>query len=494
MWVKTLQNMSIPEEKDTVFVSPEFSRWPSLLAENKLAVRDLSGRPEVRRRLFQIARDYTQTITAEVCPDQAAENFIVTGHQPTWHHCGILAKDLTACHFAERVGGCSLHLVLDHDICDTAIVLPKCDADGFWDFDRIQIEPEQNQVPLEFRRAPHEAYVKTFVSAIADKCPEQLCNSIWSKWLDPEAYKGYRIKSVADLITHFQSKLHTGLGLDMVYLPVSRLAQSDAFVDFAASLVLNAASFAACYNNAVTRQIDDTRTNAQKTVRHLAVDESTGRTELPFWLFLPDGTRASLHVLPEKRGKVGIYANSAPDWFAHGVGGAVYEYVTDRIIENYFGIKSLRFGIATATITLPLPGGDGFARGNVPELRHRLQDAKHNPERHLEPSLLRTEPVKRLIMTKKELIRQTKSDCLPAQARKSAWSSISEVNQRLLEYTKNMVGDLERRIQILKKNEPSNAVRDHREYFFGLFPVETLGNISEALIIEERDRIAQEIR
>jgi hypothetical protein len=322
----------------------------------------------------------------------------------------------------------------------------------------------------------------------------------------------------------------------MVYLPVSRLAQSDAFIDFAASLILDAAGFAACYNNAITQQINDTRTNAQKTVRYLAVDESTGRTELPFWLLSSYGTRASLYVLAEKRDEVGIYADStqlghlAPagvqsarghlksvleqsayrlrpkavaltlfvrlflaDWFVHGVGGAVYEYVTDRIIENYFGIKGLGFGIATATVTLPLPGSDGVARDNIPDLRHRLQDAKHNPERHLEPSLLGTEPVRRLITTKKELIRQTKSDSLPAQAKKSAWSSISEINQKLLEYTENMVGDLEKKIQILKKNELSNTVRDYREYFFGLFPAETLKKISEGLIIEERDKIAQEI-
>jgi hypothetical protein len=181
------------------------------------------------------------------------------------------------------------------------------------------------------------------------------------------------------------------------------------------------------------------------------------------------------------------------DWFVHGVGGAVYEYVTDRIIENYFGIKSLRFGIATATVTLPLPGGDGVARDNIPDLRHRLQDAKHNPERHLEPSLLGTEPVRRLVTAKKELIRQTKSDCLSAQAKRSAWSSISEINQKLLGYTKNMVGDLERRIQILEKDGLSNTVRDYREFFFGLFPVEVLRKISEGLTIEERDRIAQEI-
>ncbi len=150
MFAKTLQKLSVPEEKNTLFVSPEYSSWAQLLLNNKLAIQSLPNLLESRNELLNIVRDYTQTTTGIYPFDGTAENIIVTGHQPTWHHCGILVKNSITSRFAKDIGGCSVHLVLDHDICDTAMILPKSNGDGCWYFERIEIEREQIPVPLEF--------------------------------------------------------------------------------------------------------------------------------------------------------------------------------------------------------------------------------------------------------------------------------------------------------------------------------------------------------
>ncbi len=154
MFVKTLQILCVPEEKNTIFVNPELSRWPLLLFENKRAIQNLPNLLETRRELLKIAGDYTQTIQVYTRFSDTCENIIVTGHQATWHHCGVLAKDIITSRFAHDVGGNSIHLVLDHDIFDTAVMLPKYGNDGCWHFERIEIEREEMPVPLEFRPAP----------------------------------------------------------------------------------------------------------------------------------------------------------------------------------------------------------------------------------------------------------------------------------------------------------------------------------------------------
>lgn len=166
MSVKTLQILSVPEEKDTIFVSPEYSSWPQLLLNNKFAIQSLPHLLESRSELLNIARDYTQTLTGTYFSDGNFENIIVTGHQPTWHHCGILAKNFITSMFAKDVGGCSVHLVLDHDICDTAMVLPKSNSDGCWYFQRIEVERKRTPVPLEFRAVPQTKAIEALINAV----------------------------------------------------------------------------------------------------------------------------------------------------------------------------------------------------------------------------------------------------------------------------------------------------------------------------------------
>jgi hypothetical protein len=43
------------------------------------------------------------------------------------------------------------------------------------------------------------------------------------------------------------------------------------------------------------------------------------------------------------------------DVFLHGIGGGIYDALTDRIIERYFGIPAPGYLIVSATLLLPLP-------------------------------------------------------------------------------------------------------------------------------------------
>lgn len=528
MLTETLQNLFVLKQRNIIFVSPEPSDWPSLLAENKLITENLPNRLESRGELLGIARNYTLAILDVVCPNNIPENIIATGHQAMWHHCGIWAKNLTTCQFAKDVDGRSLHLVLDHDFYDTAMVLPIRNTDGSWYFKKIEIEPKQESVPLEFRRVSQDSYIKTFINAVINAPAGQFCSDIWSKCATVKKNKISRFNNIADLITYLQCMLNVALGLDMLYLPVSKLSQSSAFINFVISIILDAASFATNYNDAITKHIDERKTDPGETVRRLAIDKTRNFTELPFWLLSANGKRTSLYVTPNKTNRITISDASTElgnldlsclnsktdqlknlleqlgyslrpkavsltlfvrlflaDWFVHGVGGVLYEPVTDYLIENYYKIKPLRFGVATCTMTSPLPNTAAFPEDNIAQLKHKLHNIKHNPDRYINESMLKKEPVASLLQTKEERIAQTKDISLPSALRKSAWSSLSIINKKLFEYAKDTAEELEKKIVESEKNKISQEVCNCREYFFGLFPVKQLRKVAESLTFTE---------
>jgi hypothetical protein len=523
MLTEILQNFSIPKEKNVIFINPELSKWSSLLAQNKLTTKNIPNRLNSRRELLTIARNYTLRII-DSCPNNISENIITTGHQATWHHCGIWSKNLTTCKFAKTVDGNSLHLVLDHDICDTAMVLPKQNTDGSWYSEKIEIELSKNSVPLEFRRLPQESSIKTFVDSVINARAGQFCSDIWSEYMALKKNKISYFNNIADLITYFQSVLNTALGLNIIYLPVSKLSESDAFINFIVSVMLDSASFAAAYNDAVTRQINELNINQRDSVQHLKLDNTTGLAELPFWLLLPNGKRTSLYVVSQKNGKIGIGTASTvlgnldstsrsgkaeqlknmlrhinyrlrpkavsltlfvrlflADWFVHGIGGSLYESVTNHMIENYYRIGPLRFGVATLTMTLPLSNNVTFPEKNISQLKHELHNIKHNPEKYIDESILEEEPVASLLQAKREEIARAKDRSLPGNERKAAWNLLFRINESLSEFAREDTKALETRIRELEKNAVSQEVGNDRKYFFGLFPEKKLRKLGESL-------------
>lgn len=519
------QYPSIPKERDTVFIHPEPSKWLTFLAENRLILnKNIYERLKSRHELLGIARDYTQTMMDWTDVSDVSKDIIATGHQATWHHCGIWAKNLATCKFAEVVDGSRLHIVLDHDICDTALVLPKLKLDGYWKAERFEIESEQEPIPLEFRRPPPKNSIKVFFDTITRERQGKLCNDIWSECLAHGVNKIPYFHSIADLITYFQSMLNFKLGLNMIYLPISKLSESEAFIDFAISIILDAFRFARTYNKAIIKQLCSSEINRRDTIPHLRFDRTKKSIQLPFWLQSTNGKRTSLCVSLERDNRIEIGNDTnvfdrldsssrigkadqlrnmlqrlgyrlrpkavsltafirlyLVDWFVHGVGGSLYEPVTDYVIENYFGTRQLKYGVATCTQTLPQFDSVTSFSESISQLRHELQNMKHNPERYIDESVLNQEPIASLLHAKKDKIAQTKSRSAPTSLRNAAWKSLRQINESLSKYTEKAERKIERKILECEKDKVSRKVCNCREYFFGLFSESKLHQLSESL-------------
>ncbi|UCG49928.1 MAG: hypothetical protein JSU94_09115 [Phycisphaerales bacterium] len=528
-----LREFSLPEHTDIVFLHPEPPGWPPLLARNRQIVESIPGRSKSRQELLAAARSYTERLLGSARPPPAGhiDFCAVTGHQAIWHHCGILAKDFAVQKLARTTGGLALHLVLDHDIRDTAMVLPPTDRDRGLRFERVQIESEQMPVPLEFRPPPPKNTLETFIQAVTKTTPASLCGQTWPKCDPLQSTDLSRFANIADFITYCQATLKDALGLgSIVYLPVSNLSRTDAFAAFLCSIILDAEAFAAAYNNAIDKHAAARRGTRRPPIRKLTLDTHGGLIELPFWVVSTDGRRSSLHVRTANAGRVGIgtvsteLANLDPawlsknpsrlantlhklghflrpkavpltlfvrlflaDWFVHGLGGATYEPVTDNIIREYYHIEPPAFGVATCTMTLNTRNQPPSPKSPVAQLTRRLRDIRHNPEKYIDRPTLKTAAVASLIGSKRQLVAKATDRSLPGDARSSAYASLVAVNERLFEYARTAADRTERQMALSHKNALSKKVADYREFFFGLFPQQRLAKTAASLTFDESE-------
>jgi hypothetical protein len=362
------ETVALPATGGTICLSPEYRSWRKLMARNRNAL-SLLAMSRSRQELLRIAHSYTvETLRLHSGLD-ASEPVIVTGHQANWHHCGILAKDVAACRFARDTNGCAVHLVLDHDITDTSVMLPVQRQDGTW---------HRFKVAIPSRRIDLVEIARTFPSG-------SLCSGIWPQAADLSGFA-----NTASAITCLHAALHSALGLKMLYLPVSLLSESEAFLNFVCSVISNAGLFAATYNNAIEEHLLARKIDRRRTLRALVVDAQAHLIELPFWLIDGQGERTSLRVtsatdtititnvgtlesadsnavrlktvlkasgysIRPKAVTLTLFARLyLADWFVHGLGAAAYEYITDHVLENFYRLTDHAFGTATATMTLPL--------------------------------------------------------------------------------------------------------------------------------------------
>src|SRR5579875_2914524 len=176
------------------------------------------------------------------------------------------------------------------------------------------------------------------------------------------------------------------------------------------------------------------------------------------------GPKASGLVLRPKAVALTMFVRVClADVFIHGVSGARYDRVTDRVAQELLGCRPAPYAVATATLHLPL------ADVHVAEERHalsrRLMDLRHNPDRHLAEL---TEAHRRLVEEKWALIRALEG-MRPGPERRAATRRIREINALLASALAPEIARVEARLRALGEQEALEEVARYREYPFFLF-------------------------
>jgi hypothetical protein len=326
-------------------------------------------------------------------------------------------------------------------------------------------------------------------------------------------------------------KLEERWGLSNLEVPLSEICGTESFCWFASAILNRLPRFWEIYNTVLGefRRVNRIRSQSHPVP---ALVEDDGWFEAPFWVWragerkrnrvlakacthevrLSDGKQvfarwpisddgdlapatSALRDLPSQGIRFRTRALTTTlfarvclaDLFVHGVGGAKYDEMTDRLIARFFGLPAPGFLTLSCTVNLPL--GEPFPATPEEEqrMRHRQRDLKWNPERHLLKGC--DKQVDRLIDEKQALIAATR---LAASTRSQTASlpksesrrlreeahhrhlRLKEISRLLSEETREAQVMYEAHLADIRREFKANAVLQNREFSFALYPEQKL--------------------
>lgn len=409
-----------PREQGAVLVVPAWDTLADVIAENdKLVasnVLSLDGwsLPELR----ELARTEAEAIAHRNSihhgwpVPKLKRPLIITGHQPELYHPGVWAKNIAIAQLARKLHGSSLNLNVDSDVAKaTTLQIPSESAADH----RLAVSQATPPLPYEewqvdeasFRSVPEQFETlsanwpwKPGLASIWKLANESKSPVLPERWLSARHF--------------WESKK----GINNAELLMSQWCDTTFFETLLKHFIDHASAFAQIYNDELVKYRHEHRIrSANHPVANLHVDGDM--VELPFWAW-PSGTtqrgRLCVRNNQQKKELVSIIAGKehtitqhsglstqafsgwkirpkalitsmmfrlfVADLFVHGIGGAVYDELTDLIFKRYWKITLPRFAVITATQRLP------WHREQVTEalpqqLRHTLRDLVWNPDRYI---------------------------------------------------------------------------------------------------------------
>jgi hypothetical protein len=511
-----------PREDGAVLVSPSWADLPGLVEANQQALKQsplqLAGvsladlRQMAASELGALSQQYGAALGLQVSEQTLSQRpVIATGHQPELYHPGVLVKNFAAARLARQLGGTGFNLTVDSDVAkETGLKLPVTSEDHFDEAVRFS----EARLPL-----PYEEWVCDDEAAFARLREE--ARRITATWPWPPVLEKFsaiavqasaRTRVIPERWLVARHALEAEWGVVNHEVPMSQVCRSDFFGLLLGTFLERRQELAAIHNEELGRY---RREHKIRSRHHPVADleHTADRVELPFWAWQPGSVqRGRLFARPAPGGVellVSLPDREQPlpgtwpadvhqfrkrwpellatgwkirpkalvttmmmrlfvaDLFLHGIGGAVYDELTDRIFGRFFQTALPRFAVVTATLRLPWgerPVGEEDER----QLRRQLRTLEWNPDRFLPPYV--DGPARRYVELKQQLIQSPAF----AASLKERHHLFEEVREHLHPY----VADLEQRTEAALGETHRRHRRDEhrfsREHAWVLYPEEAL--------------------
>lgn len=524
---RAVRTLKAPRKSGDAFLEPPLAAVPALLAcnaklplENVMlfdrSIADLAA--AARANMLESAVRYTrQYRDAPAILTRSPKRIMLAGHQPELFHPGVWFKNFVLDRLARENNAVAVNLLIDNDTCRGASIRvptgtidrPEAELIAFDDARPVAAWEERPVADLDVFRT----FGERAANAIRPLVSNPLVDELWPHAI--EAADGGATLGAA--IAQGRHAYEGELGLDTLELPLSEICRDEAFLWFAAWLIEEAPRVRTVYNAAVQayRAANHIR-SAAHPVPDLAaeVHRGGGYVESPLWVWSQDDPRrrhlfvarqANRLLLTDREhwhceveavgdgspqravaqlrdlGKQGIrlrpraltntwYARVVlGDLFVHGIGGAKYDEVTDRIIADLFGISPPAYVAATATLRLPIAHVSN-ADARLGLLAARRRDLRFHAETaasHGDPAWLAAV--------------RDKQNCIDAfrAAAPLEWNrdearrrheAIVRANAALAPLTASELQALDAEEAALKEQCRGERLLDSREHAFCLFP------------------------
>ncbi|WP_417848495.1 hypothetical protein [Thalassoglobus sp.] len=484
-------------------------------------------RKRARSQVITKAVEWTNSIIGQnlACAECShhASLLFVTGHQPQLAHPGVWAKNFAAAGMAQSSQGIGLNIIVDNDtVGKQSIRVPDGSRREPKNID-VSFDSELSQQPWEELQIRAPEVFNSFSDRVKEQMAQWDIDPLVSQmWPDAVASSQNNTSMVAALsAARMQQERRCGGG--NLEIPLSEICKTDAFLIFVGHLLFNAERFHASYNSNVEAY---RRENGIRNDRHPVpnLEQSGDAVEMPFWFWregdsergrvfvsrtednikllcrgkeilsaTPETLLAELESL-QVTGKLRTRALTTTlfarlclaDLFIHGIGGAKYDEMTDRLIADFFGIIPPHFLVLSATLHLPVDSFD-VTESEVRELKAKLRDYQFNADRYLTDDLAGSLKAK-----KNELIREhwsAQTTNLPKRERvknrfqnRNRHRELNAVNDSLFKLAKPQVDSLKRTLAEKELQLKANSVLRSREYSSVLFPVEAVSSLATELL------------
>jgi hypothetical protein len=517
------RRFAAPGADRAALVDPPWEGVGGLIAANvqgkqQLAACHVAGRTladlaqEARADLLAAARRWT-AVYRDVPP--AAENprgpILLAGHQPELFHPGVWFKNFALGTLAQRHGATAVNLLIDSDtIKGASLPVPGGTVENPHR-EMIPLDCPQPAIPYEERQVVDEAEFADFGRRVAEQMaalvPRPLIADYWPMVLE----RRRQTDRLGYCLAQARHQLEGRWGLRTLEVPQSWVCESQPFRWFVVHLLAEAERFREVYNQAVGeyRRAHRIR-SASHPVPDLARDGPW--IELPLWIWtaqrperrrlfvrreggglavsdrrglefrvpwkqggdaaagveaLAESSRRGVRIRSRALGTT-LWARLAlGDLFLHGIGGAKYDQVTDRLIERFFGMEPAGILVLSATLYLPLAAPHGMAE-QVRAIRRQLRDLVFHAELAIHPPP--SHEAGELLAAKRRWIDTPQT----AENAYQRWRSLREINAALQPW---VAGRRQRLLASLAAAEHAlraEKVLCWREYGFCLYPEKIL--------------------
>lgn len=512
-----------PAASGQTLVVPPWETAPSLVRRGRsiaagdcqIGGRRLAELAELARgELLERAVGYSSAYR-DVAAPRAGQPIVLAGHQPQLVHPGVWFKHFALARLAREQQAVAVNLVIDGDTLKSPSIRVPGGTLEAPSAENVAMDAPQAEIPFEQRTIHDAAMFASFGRRVRERLGGLVSGPMIETFWPRVLARARETHLLGRCLAEARHQCEGEWGLETLELPQSRLCGLQAFYWFTAHLLAERQRFREVYNAAVNAY---RRARKIRSTHHPApeLEEVDGWVEAPFWLWSDDDPRRRrlfacrrgdvLRVsdrqsiefeLPQARdgdaaGAVEVLAEVSArgvclrtraltttlfarllggDLFLHGIGGGLYDEVTDEIIRRFFGIEPPPYMVVTATLRLPVAaqaGGD-----DCQACRQRVRQLVYHPERFVDLAALEGQvrrEAEQAISEKRKWVATRKSRDNAAKRH----AAIVAANRQLAP----LVAE-QRQRWLLRSEEAarrawSRRILSSREYAFCLFPETTL--------------------
>lgn len=509
----------VPREDGTFLVSPPAHRWRDLLRHN----RELSaGYRDWIRDLREKAR---REISGFLGISLEAKTLVVSGHQPELFHTGVWFKNFVLHRLAASYDCVALNVQIDHDVVrDIGLSIPLLRA-GRLTLATCKLPTSErgDSMPWENTRCTPqiaEQWKEAILQLSSGLSQFGIEPLIGTRWRECERLL-LTCRSFSEVTTRLRELVEHDAGLSNLEIPMSQLARGESFAEFAYRCLDIGRELLTVYNESREDfRRDRGISNPGQPVPELR--QIGDWIEVPFWIYRTtemaasrgdDSSRrqaawirlsssrievasgpdesASIHL--DSGRSLGAWCQAYANWveqgicirpraltttlylrlflsdlFLHGIGGGVYDELTDQIAERLWQVHMPAFLVASASLHLPFRKEfvDGLASEFGPskvELERRARQIRSAPE-----SLLNLAEPQQFELKERF---DSHLASMPPRGRKKVWHR--EMRALRARIRESISGELDRlegqSLELIERERVMKIVRS-REYSMAIFP------------------------